>query len=534
MAITIPTALPEYNPVLNPVRYGAQGSAFDPGTIVRPSLVFYFDLGDMPLENDTITLESTVLGTIVYTFKNTPADNETELPAYTAGTTSDYATLLAPALQAKYIISANYIVIPFQAGPLFGVFIAGLNLSQDPDVEEYSPDQDLLYTPGGWAPDSDSTNNANSFELPANAALIFQLLADVDNPNGDVRSILEEEYPPDSEGIATIDVADAVRSVLRPTFPDPDNTVVTTAYDSFCAFQIRVGERYGDDVATLPMNISAYVYGYLAGRNEVNRANFPDYEDQVIGAATNIKFLTTWPNNVATQPKQITPAQIEYLAWIFPSDRGANWVLKADLYYETGADTTAHTIHTITALYNDLLLCPVGVELCGLHNVDPTRRLRAYRIYLTTNLGTLRSEYRYYTVDHRYHHHLRQFVYWTPSGGLDTILLLGAPSESADIDVQRSRRYALDPTTPVEAGDAVAVPNTTGSVLEQGTCYLREGEMPALKDLVGAIEVRMLSGDEWLPIEILDKGDIDLANAGAGIASRKIKYRIAHTGRANL
>lgn len=536
MAITVVKDLYEYNPVRNPIRYGVKGSNFDAGAPVRPLLGIAFDIGDMPLNTDTLTLTSTVLGgDVEYTFLTSPGYEEDELPCYVSGTVQAYSIALAAALQAKYIISANYIVIPFDfGGGTFGILILANSLSTDEDLNVFDPDQDLLYVAGGWVPLSDLTTNANSFSMPANAALIFQLFVDVDNPNGDIRLVFEDEYPPGDRGIAYVEVQDAVRSLLKTTFPDPDNGVVVTAYDSYTRFEVRAGERYGDPPLTYPMLLSGYQYAYLAGRNEIQLATFPNYEDQVIRIGTNIRFLTTWPNSDARYPKALTPDQIEYLAWIFPSDRGNNWILKADLYYETGADTLAHVIATIDNKNNQLLLCPVGVEQNALDAVDPLRRLRGYRVYLTNSGSTVRSEYRYYTVDHRYHLHTTALTYWTPSGGLDTILLHGAAKAEGAIDVQRSKRHVIDPTTSVEANDAVAFLETTGEVLEQGTCYLKQAEIPALKDLIGSEDVRMLLDDEWVPVEILDKGDIDLAEGGAGIESRMIKYRRAHTDRASL
>lgn len=539
MATTVVDDLYEYNPVRNPVRYRVNGSNFDPGAPVRPLLGIAFNIADMPLNGDTITLNSTVLGGAnVFNFVTSPGYNEDELPAYVSGTTSAYAVILVAALQAKYIIAANYIVLPFDfGGGNFGFVMLAINLNDEPPpaLGEYSPDQDLTWSPGGWTEALDTTNNANSFVLPANAAIIFQVLADVDNPNGDYRLLLEEEYPPDNEGnVFTEDIGPVLRSVLSPTFPDPDNVAVVTAYDSFCNFFVRAAERYGDPIATYPMLTSSTVQAYLAGRNQINLAEYPNYEDQVIRIGTNIRFLTTWPNNDPNYPKQITPTQIEYLAWIFPSDRGNEWRLKADLYYETGADTLAHVLATIDNKNTHLLLCPVGVEQNALADVDPTRRLRAYRVYLTNTGSTVRSEYRYYTVDHRHHLFTNALTYWTPSGGLDTLLLHGAAEREADIDVQRSKRYVSEPTTSSEANDTVSMLQTTGEKVAQGTCYLKQAEIPALKDLFGSEDVRMLLGDEWVPVELLDKGDVDLAQDGAGLQSRTIKYRRAHTDRANL
>lgn len=537
MATTVVDDLYEYNPLRNPVRYGVACSNLDAGAPVRPYLGIAFDIADMPANGDTLTLNSTVLGNdaVEFTFATSPAYSDDELPAYASGTTQDYAILLAAALQAKYLISANYLVVAFDFGAgNYGILLLALNLSNDPDVALYSPDQDLTWSSVGWVELSEVTVNANSFELPANAAIIFQLFADFDNPNIDDRLLLEEEYPPDYRGKAWVEVQDALRALLAPTFPAPDSAVVTTAYDSYTSFVIRAFERYGDPAISYPALISDRCYAYLAGRNEIQRAEFPNYEDQVIRIGTNIRFLTTWPNNDSNYPKAITPEQVEFLAWIFPSDRGNNWILKADLYYETGSDTLAHSLFTIDNKNSQLLICPVGVDQNLLADVDPTRRLRAYRVYLTNSGSTVRSEYRYYTVDHRYHLYTTPLTYWTPSGGLDTLHLQGAAKSEADVDMQRSHRHVIAPTTSVEANDTVSHLITTGEVFEQGTCYLKQQELPALKDLIASEDVRMLLDDEWVPVEILNKGDIDLTEQGAGIQSRAIKYRRAHTDRASL
>lgn len=534
MAITVVKDVVEYNAARNPIRYGVECSNFDPGTAVAPFLAIYFDSSDLPANGDTITLDSIVLGgPVEFTFATSPAYSPDELPAYVAGTVADYCIALSNALQAKYNINTYYRCAATQVGPLYGILIIGRNLSQEVGGALYTNDQDLTWSSVGWTEDSDSNGNANSFTLPANAAVIFQLHADIDYPNNAVRIIIEDEYPPDDEGRAYIRVEKALFSLLTATFPAANSGTAVTAWKSMTKWSIQSAERYGDPIETYPMTVSDEVFAYLAGRRELNRAQFPEYEDQVIGLSTAVKFLTIWANTSAAAEKSVVPEQREYLSWIFPSDRGDTFILRADLYYETGADTIGHIIETFVDRYNELLLCPVGPDLIALEAVDPTRRLRGYRIYLTNSGSVVRSEYRYYSIDYRYHEHLVQLVYWTSSGGLDTLLLTGAGENGIMVDMDRSTRVVVDPTTSIATNDAVAVLQTTYPMVEQSTQYLREDELLALADLFGSEFVRIPSGASWIPVELMSKAEADLSQDGEGKQSLPIRYRLAVSNTAN-
>jgi hypothetical protein len=533
MSLSVVKDVVEYNPVRNPARYGVQSSVFNPGTPVAPYLAIYFNDADRPANGDTITLTSIALGgSIEFTFLTTPGAEPDELPAYTAGTTADYVIALAAALQAKYLVNAFYQVVPVNVGPVYGILILGRNQSLTPGVTEYSTDQDLTWSRTGWVEDSDTTVNANSFELPANAGIIFQVHADFNYPNADVRIMLEEAYPPDGNGRAYVDAAETVRSLLRPQWPAVNASASYTALTAMTKYFIRSAERYGDPPIAYPMLSSTQVFAYLGGRNETNRALFPSYEDQVIGVSTNIKFLSNWPNTDVSRPKLVTPDQNEYLSWIFPSDRGTTFLLRADLYWETGSPTTLHTIDTFNSRFNELLVCPIGVLARNLSAVDPTRRLRAFRVYLTTSGTAVRSQYRYYQVDHRYHHWTTQMLWWSNTGALDTIMLHGQSSAEAAIAVQSSGATVIDPTSSVLANDTVTTSMNVGQVTEQGTQYLLEDELIMLKDLASSEYIRIIdSANAWAPVQLLDMDDVSLRSDGNGRTSRRIAYRVAHTNK---
>jgi hypothetical protein len=536
MAITITTALKVFNPVRNPIEFKVTASSFDPGTVTRPGSVIIFDPADMPQDGDTMTLTSDVLGDpLVLTFRNTPAYNSDEVPAYVSGGYGTYVLTLALAIRTIYEVNTNYFAVPVTAiDPYYGVFIGARTLAVNFEEAVYSADQNITVGVSGFTLFDNQVTSASSFELPANAAIIFQLEATTDNPNFSPSILLEEAYTPDRLGTAMFDPSDVLRSILAPYIPDSDISTHRSAYSAFTSFRIFSCERYGDPSDNYPLSFTDDCYAYLAGRNEARRIDDPDWEDEVIGSPVDIRFLNMWDNRSVPTMKMVMPEQCEYLTWLYPSSGITSIKVKCDIYYESGDPTLAHVLDTVSAKYYHLLVSPIGHQAVGIDALDSDRRVQYYRVYLTNGSDTVISEYRYYELDYRHHEWTEQMLWFSSTGGVECVALHGARSRTSMVETITSGRYARFPATQQEGADTVSSTRRIESTVEQGTMYLREHEMPVLADLIGSEAIRVLALDgEWLPVESLAKRGVDLATDGDGIRAETIEYRIAHSNTAS-
>lgn len=527
MAINIVEELHSHIAVRNHARITARCSALYNTADERSALAVLIDDGDRPSDGDTITLTATVLGEdLELTFKDTPVYEDLDLPAYASGSTESYVDVLVAALRNIHSISSLYTITRVNAGA-WGVLLRARA------VNDGTYDIDAAVS--GWTPVAISPIDVTPYVGVPNARAVFSLHALLDSSFfttledalvDDLFELVNEESWPVNriEGTASFSVHDQLRALLAATIPTPGGTAAITAWASFCPFYVRVGEEYGDPATIKPMTTTEVCWAYLAGRSEAERVDTSDWSDVLF--ANQMKFLSPWPNGSALNAKEVVPEQEEYLAFVYDPAR-ASIRIKADLYYETGNEITGHLLEQLDGQDHELILTPVGVIARGLHLVDTSRRLRAYRIYLSTVAGSRLGEYRYYHVDYTNHRHTRQLMYWSTRGGCDTIVLHGTQEATAMPDMERSLRHVDVPATIPDANDAVAYLSGIKTERSAGTMYLTQAELPVLADLFASESVQILIGTRWIPIELIGKSEIATQNEAKRLEARKIEYRYA-------
>lgn len=507
-------SLNNYNPVRNSIRVSVQGDYFiTVGTVGTARITF--DVADMPADGDTLTIAVAQLGIEeVFTFRTTPSAVN-DVAAYAGqGVNTWVSGVLVPAVAANYLI-----------GSLF-------DATQSPLTMRLAPRQGTAHaaaiTVNGFVPLSIDYFPANvEAATQEEYSALVQVWSESSAASGTYLLRSDEEYQPDATGVTRVDVEAVLRSYLRPAVPTlaGGNTIDTTMTHG--RFYLRAGERYGTPPQVRPMVQSQAVWAYLAGRSEERRIALPNWDNEIFGSPTDIKFFTIWPNTTERYGKWVAPGQPEFLSWIYPDNRGTVFNLRADLYYETGSPITGHLVQAFNSQDFRHIIVHAGFTKLGLENVDPARRLLRYRLYLTNSGTSLRSEYRHYRIDRRHREHRRYLVYWTSLGGIDVLPLHGQRATAGVVSLLTSD------TVDVTALRRVAQwSETFDREVEQGTMHLSEYELPALLDLQGSEDVREWDGTTWRPVQLIGMAEIPLATEAAGLSARAIQYRYATIERA--
>jgi hypothetical protein len=506
-------SLYDYNPVRNPVRVGVSGDYFITAGQVGTARIT-MDAADMPADGDTLTVAVPALGIEeVFTFRTTPSVVN-DISAYVSGDVNTWISgTLIPAVRANYHI-----------GTLFDVTSSPLTMRVAPRAGTAYP---AVITVDGFTPNEILYNPANiAPETQQDYSVVLQVWSEPSAGNGTYLLRSEEDYQPDGTGAITVPVEDILRTYLSPVVPtlEGGNTLDATA--THARFFIRAGERYGDPIVVRPMVNSTVKWAYLAGRSEQQRTTYPNWDTEIFGSPTAIKFLSIWPNTAQRYPKWVAPGQPEFLSFIFPDARGTVFNLRADLYWETGSATTGHLVQAFTSQDFRNIIVHAGFTKLALEAVDPTRTLAGYRLYLTNSGTSLRSEYRWYHIDRRHREHRRYLVYWTSAGGLDTLVLHG--QRQADGKVQMT----LSNTITTGMRDVSERLESLDQEYEQGTAHLRQAELPALIELLASEQRHEYDGTLWRPVQLVGMRDLALDVEANGLASRSIAYRYAATDRA--
>jgi hypothetical protein len=506
-------SLYDYNPVRNPVRVAVSGDYFITAGQVGTARIT-FNGSDMPADGDTLTIAVATLGIEeVFTFRTTPAQVN-DITAYSSGDVNTWiSSTLVPAVRANYHI-----------GTLFDVTSSPLTMRVAPragtaypaviTADGFTP-TDIIYSPDNIPPVTQEEYSA-----------VLQVWSEPSAANGTYLLRSEEDYQPNSAGQVTVPIEDILRTYLAPAVPTLEGGITLNAASTHARFYIRAGERYGDPIVVRPMVTSPVKWAYLAGRAELQRTTFPNWDTEIFGSPTVIKFLSIWPNTDQRYPKLVAPGQPEFLSFIFPDNRGSVFNLRADLYWETGSATTAHLVQAFTGQDFRNIIVHAGFTKLALEAVDPTRRLAGYRLYITNSGVSLRSEYRYFRIDRRYRQSRRYLVYWTSAGGLDTLVLHGQRQAEGKVKLNTSNTISTGMRDVNERLDSM------DQEYQQGTAHLSQAELPALIELQGSEQRHEYDGAVWRPVQLVGMRDLALDREDNGLESRSIAYRYAATDRA--
>lgn len=532
MALTINTDLKPWNPVRCPVIYQVTSDEYVQTAGQAPLHRMVFNGSDMPVAGDSIdiyidpNLDGGYAGTLLVTLTavaGTPSGNGNEFLEYTSGSVDDWITdELIPRLKENYYL-ATYFDINNDTSN--AVTFELTDLDQDP-VMAYA---------NGFTPTTSTSSMGATEVLAENFGLIFQLWVEDDYQSGDFVKVLQEVYPANSKGSATFKPHEVLRDELAPHMPSATMTTAVVMTKMARHFFIRTSEQYGDPVAQYPVTTSDTVLAHLAGRDEVDRLNYPDWQDQLYPSANAHQFLTTWPNTSQESAKRITEAQREFLATLEPA-LGFTYnsvKLKADLYFTDGTSSLANVLDTVTPSEEGRpLLFAVGVEARSLAAIQPSKVIDHYNVYITVGVpispGVYQdqrySERRWYRVDYRVHENYRQLHYFNSQGGVDTMALTGERSRKLQVQRMVSERHTEEIGTLDDARDVEVRLSTLDQPMEVGTVYLNRDEAHAIRELYASERVvERVNAQHW-PVQVLDE-KLDVDDEATDLKAFKVKFR---------
>lgn len=525
MPFTVTKDLNALHPVRNEVLYGARSDVYNTSAGTAMSMQLIFNNSDIPVNNDSFRIQ--LLGNDfylpVFTFKTTVPDATAYkcIITYAASGSVDVQAWIEdhvlPKLRGSYLLYNWFEMEYTSSGAHHGVLFTAREVGTHIGVT------DVLETGFAWQTQSivdgvDAVTEAN-FSLPA------QLWVEEVQGSDEFVLAVEDEYPPDTQGGAEMEVAEVLRDYLAPMLPTAGLSAPMALVDCWRRFFVRFVEKFSTPpIAGGATQDSDICHAYLAGMKEVDRVNYPDWADFII-PGDQCNFLTAWPNTELAHAKKVMLDQEEYLAFIVPHIGSNDLKVKANLFFTDGTSNLNQTLHDIVAPeFGQMYVVPVGIERTGLHLVDPTRTIANYRVRVTLASGSTISEVRFFEYDPAHRQRARQLHFFNSQGGTDTLVLYGERSNKPEVDMQESDRSTRGSTTLEEARATVRRLRTMSDAFEAGTAYLLPAEVEAVKDLVASERIVELVGDEHWPVRALTtKGPP--SDEADGLLSFAFKYR---------
>lgn len=266
------------------------------------------------------------------------------------------------------------------------------------------------------------------------AAINYRIYDDVrvedEAGSGTFISKLKIALPPDSTGLALLQVRQAFRKIMEPVAPVYSEDIIRLT-DRIKFFKHYTGELEGTEETPAILTESLpnlVVWGGL------DKFNYPDY-DFFAEYPTHKKFMS-W----APLTKQVDPLQPDYLNfWLYKSTSN-ELHLKVKAYYDDNTNQTATTASISPVAYGRLYQVPTGPANSGVKFIDPEKNVVKYDLWLEDQSGII-SEVRTYVLDAFSIPDVRLFMFANSLGSFEVMRFYGAAEITNGFEREIIQKY---------------------------------------------------------------------------------------------
>jgi hypothetical protein len=233
---------------------------------------------------------------------------------------------------------------------------------------------------------------------------------------------------------------------------------------------------------------------------------------------TNKKFLTWMPDGLAVHPRQ--PMRL----WYYNSE-AALLQIHAKVYYTDG--TTAET--TVGQSKDHLLLqAAVGISEMRIHNLDITKKIAKYEVWLQNADASHKTEVRTFVVDYNRYERNDIFFFRNSLGVWDVFWAHGDRSETVNADKDTNTFPLVEPTT--RRGTVQASRGSFYQQFDSNTGYFRKQHRAWVLDFLNSIDVLYPAGFAIHPV-IVEAEKFKFGEDKNDLFELDFTFRIAHLER---
>lgn len=308
----------------------------------------------------------------------------------------------------------------------------------------------------------------------------------------------------------------AFRKLLTATPPEPDQNTIVENTDRVKRFKVFTGELFNELEEPESLVESDIYTVLLGGVNDMEYTHPP-----MANWITEKKVLSHLPE--VTLLHTGTPF---FLSYFVPSAI-TQLKTRATAYFADGTSNTA-TLKTSVAAFGQVLTAPIGPTNGDLMDLEPTKTLIYYKIWLADQAdNALSAEFtiRIHRMPVRFP---RFYTYLNSLGGYDTLYCYGELIKNPQFDKVISSRFLGHNYTPLQ-GSEVSTRAINRSEFEQSTGYFMPDWQYVSEEILQSDQAFYLQNEQWQPITVLDGGVQSQEKSNQKY--QRFKYRFAHKSR---
>jgi hypothetical protein len=530
MALTIIKNLPSVGLVRNPLVTVLQSDNLiaTPGVKFKARLKFG---SGGPNDNDTIMFVWNG-NEVVMTALQIPNNSGLQFVSYRnyfPGLDDYVATHVLPALRANYLLNEDFTF----------TFLS--------DVSDIYIGQILMESRRtGYVYTTEITHNCNGFIAmndDANDPLYvtpFLGVTEVERENfrifsdvyveevynsGAYTKVAELKADPDKDAKGIIYIDKVLKSFLTPDIPAFNQNIITSSTGMLKRYFLRSAEAFGVPTQIQYLENPDFIHQFaiLAG---YSFKGFPQntFLENYIDATTDRKFLTNLPRE-----REIAPDAQQFL-YYYKGKQGnlGSLQLRYNIFYTDG-NSAAGTIKTKSSLQQAVYIFPAGMAQLGLQDLDPTKEIDYYELYVQHSILNQTSEYVKFYINRNYFSYSNEFIYLNSFGGFDTIWCTGELEELTEGNaIEYERGLPHDYSANQHAFNAAEVWYQEVYQCYTGVRSDLDYTRQHLKEFLNSECVFWIKDGQFIPVVISDR-KIDGFTELDNVKSMSFRFYVAHT-----
>jgi len=422
---------PRYCFAGNPIRYDVGSGSQLASTGTKAQMILKFTaIETVPLHHFTLSFDNQIL-TFVQAFW--PDDSGLQIPMV-PNSFAEYVYGISEFLKMNYLIRSNYDIILGDA--------TGNERRITLSAKEKGAKWSLEFSNNTITGLSLEINQAGTDDvLRDNFGIVSSIWIDQNviiqggnapHPTGvaqvQLHKIAEDLKSVNSDGKVSFDISEYLRSFIKLnlegslnfTFPEVATQNIAQWNNLILPYYVSFAEKYANCVRMLFFDTKRYAIS--GGLSREMLAVYNDQETDYFSIEDNLKRFLTWAPVVKTTGK----TQMEKLSFFLCGDNNPySYRLSIRIKFMDGSYYSYYASDSFSSTIPVLIEAMVGFNQLGLANIDHTRDVESWEVWLEDRLGSVISEVRKFILDTDVYEHERTFLFRNSFGRYDTIRFLG-------------------------------------------------------------------------------------------------------------
>jgi len=338
---------------------------------------------------------------------------------------------------------------------------------------------------------------ADAPETKPNLSFINEVWVEQVYGSDNYDKIATEEHPSDDAAGTVFRGETFLDAFLKPHVPAYSLSDIELAEELFKRFYYRHTEKFGTPpvaAAYIQMDTNFVLLGGLSDL-EFAAANFQSYFE------TNKPFLN-WE-----KAKVVLPTQPDYLYYAVNATTITLVKVMAEVFFTDGTSeiVAIYSKDGVASIF-EVYCFPCGYDQLGLGDVDPTKVVERYNVWMVNQLDVPVSEVRSFEVDWDYYPYVRFLMYQSALGGMSTIALTGKARKKVTVKHQLIEQFLPYNFGIEDIGEKVSY-SSGRSVIRFSSGYITDSDyFERLEDLIRS-EVYFLLDESgttprWIPVRV--------------------------------